>query len=299
MSLPARLGILTVIVTLALAAFTWPSGSLEPRDLPVGVVGAAPAALADREAFDVHVYASEAAARAAIMDREVYGAVTGDGVLVATGASPAVAAALREAAPSAPVTDLAPGTANDPRVSTIASLALPLTILGIVAALIAVLTARSVRERLALVGGAAAITGLVAALLTHTLLDALPGPALGTAAAVALAVAAIGTAITGLASHLGRPGIGVGAVLMMFVGNPWSGVTSAPHLLPEPAATIGQLLPTGAAGNLLRSVAFFDGAAAGGYVVVLAAWLVAGLALIATATLRRRQPAVHAAPVAA
>ncbi len=221
-------------------------------------------------------------------------------MFVATGASPAVAAALRSAAPRATVVDLAPGTERDPRASTLASLALPLTLLGIVVALLAFYTARTARERVGLILGAATVSGLLGALYAQTVLDALPGAWLAIAGVVTLTVAAIAAFVAGLASHVGRPGIGIGAVLMMLVANPWSGITSAPHLLPEPAGTIGQLLPTGAAGNLLRSVAYFDGAAAGPYLVVLGAWAVAGLALIATAALRRRGAvAPHAAPVAA
>jgi hypothetical protein len=48
----------------------------------------------------------------------------------------------------------------------------------------------------------------------------------------------------------------------------------------------------------LRSVAFFDGAGAGGALVVLACWLAAGLALLAMPTRVRRQLEV-AEPVAA
>ena len=299
MPLPARIGLFTVIAALALASFTWPSGNLAPRDLPVGVAGSVPA-FADADAFDVHRYATAAQARQAVRDRDVYGAVAGDTLYVATGASPAVASVLREAVPGASVVDLAPGTSADPRAATLGSLALPLTLLGIVSAVLAILTARSPRERLALLAGAATVAGLVGALFAQTWLDALPGSWLALAGGIALAVAAIGATVTGLASHLGKAGIAVGAVLMMLVGNSWSGITTAPELLPEAAGTIGQLLPTGAAGNLLRSVAFFDGAAAGQYVVVLAAWLAGGLALIATAAARRRRHGIRvAAPAAA
>ena len=296
MSLTRRLILLTAVVALALAAFTWPSGRLEPRDLPVGVVGPVPPALSAGERFDVHRYASPAAARDAVTDREVYGAVAGRELYVATGASPAVAAALRDSAPArAEVVDLAPGTANDPRVATLGSLALPLTLLGIVTALLAVLTGRSRLERAGIVLAGSSITGLVAALLTQTWLDALPGSWLGIAGVVALAVTAVAAAVTGLAAWLGRPGIGVGAALMMLVANPWSGIASAPELLPEPAGAIGQVLPTGAAGGLLRSVAFFDGAGATTELIVLGGWAVAGFVLLATSAARRRQP-VAAAP---
>ena len=294
-----RLGILALVMALALAAFTWPSARLAPRDLPLGVVGSAPAALAHGDGFDLHRYASVPEARAAIADREVYGALAGDTAFVATGASPAVAAAIRQAAPAARVVDLAPGTATDPRIATLGALALPLTLIGIVTALLAFFTGRSTPERVGLVLAGGTLAGLLAAALTQTWLGALPGAWLGIAGAVALAVVAVAAAVTGLAAHLGRAGIGIGAVLMMLVANPWAGVATAPELLPEPAATIGQLLPTGAAGGLLRSVAYFDGAAAGPYLVVLGSWAVAGLVLVAAAARRRGHAIAHATPVAA
>lgn len=99
---------------------------------------------------------------------------------------------------------------------------------------------------------------------------------------LALAVLAVSATATGLVSLSGKPGIGVAALTMVLVGNPWSGVTSAPELLPEPAGTmIGQLLPPGAAGTLLRSVAYFDGAAVIGPLTVLLVWAVAGLTAVA------------------
>lgn len=92
---------------------------------------------------------------------------------------------------------------------------------------------------------------------------------------------------------LGLRGIGLGLLLMVFVANPLSGVGSAPELLPEPVGAIGQLMPPGAGGNLLRSTGFFDGAAAGERVAVLLAWVLGGLALLVGghAGERARRPA--------
>jgi MYXO-CTERM domain-containing protein len=78
---------------------------------------------------------------------------------------------------------------------------------------------------------------------------------------------------------------------MMLVGNPLSGIATAPELLPSPAGAIGQLLPPGAGGTLLRSTAFFDGAAAGRPLTVLAAWALLGLAAIWLGSRRRRAAA--------
>src|ERR1044072_2615775 len=81
--------VVPIIVALVRTLFAWPAAKLGPRELPVGVVGAGPAMPADE--FDVHHYAREADAREAIEDREVYGALAGDKVLVATAASAGVA----------------------------------------------------------------------------------------------------------------------------------------------------------------------------------------------------------------
>jgi hypothetical protein len=48
-----------------------------------------------------------------------------------------------------------------------------------------------------------------------------------------------------------------GAVIIVLIGNPLSGLTSAPELLPTPWGTAGQYLPPGASASLLRITAFF------------------------------------------
>ena len=78
----------------------------------------------------------------------------------------------------------------------------------------------------------------------------------------------------------------------MLVGNPFSGMTSAPEMLPTGWSTLGQWLPPGATGTLLRSVAFFDGAGGTRALWILVGWVVLGLALAAP----RRSPRRVATP---
>jgi len=92
---------------------------------------------------------------------------------------------------------------------------------------------------------------------------------------------AVSAPICGLGALVGPAGVGLGALLVFFFGNPISGLTTAPELLPKPWGAIGQLLPPGAGGSLLRSVAFFDGARSAGPLWVLIGWGLAGLALTA------------------
>lgn len=57
---------------------------------------------------------------------------------------------------------------------------------------------------------------------------------------------------------------------------------------------IGQLLPPGAAGTLVRSVAYFDGHGGGTAAVTLVVWIAAGLALGTAAGFRSRRTSSEA-----
>jgi hypothetical protein len=111
------------------------------------------------------------------------------------------------------------------------------------------------------------------------------GPWVANVGVLVLVVLATVAGLTGL---LGRVGLGLAAARMVLVGNAWSGVSSAPELLPGWVGTTGQLLLPGAGAGLLRSTAFFDGATPEGPVGVLIAWAALGLPAIAVAHRRRR-----------
>ncbi|MGW3504620.1 ABC transporter permease [Streptomyces globisporus] len=306
--------LIPLMVTLALWAFAWPAARIAPRDLPVGVAGAAPAAeqleqrFEQRDgAFEVHRYADEAATRAAIEDRVVYGAVVaapqGPHLLTASAASPVVSQLLREAVTaSAPegtrveVTDVVAAPPVDPRGSALGASVLPLALAGMAAgAVVTLMGLRGARGALTLLA-ASALVGLAATAVTHSWLGVVTGDWWTEAGVLALTVLAIGSAVAGLAALFGQRGIGLGALLMVLLGNSFSGVTSAPHLLPEPVGAIGQWLPPGAGGSLLRSVAFFDGSAAGGPLLTLSLWSALGLAAVLLA--RRTPKSDEAAPAA-
>jgi hypothetical protein len=298
---PAAILVIPLVVAAVVALFAWPNARLEPRELPIGLAGP-PAATAPVEAklagqadaFDVHRYADEAAARAAIEDREVYGAFvvtpSGPEVLTATAASPAVAQALTHAAGEldAPVTDVVEA---GPRGSALASSVLPLVLAGLVTGIAASLLSRRLRERAVLLVAGSALSGLAATAVVQSWLDIVGGDWLANAAGLSLVVLAIAATVAGLHALLGERGVALGALAMVLIGNPFSGVGSAPEMLPTAAGSIGQLMPPGAGGGLLRSTGFFDGAAAGGHVAVLAAWAVLGLALLGVAAVRQRRSA--------
>ncbi|MDQ0603559.1 hypothetical protein QF037_007904 [Streptomyces canus] len=288
-----------VIAALALWAFAWPAARTAPRDLPLGVAGPAAATaqvekqLTQHEgAFELHHYKDEAAARDAIEDRTVYGAVvvTADGprLLTASAASPVVAQLLQQAvaeqaaADGAQVrtVDVVAAPAADPRGAALNASVLPLALAGMAAGAVVTFSGlRGTRAVLVLVG-ASALVGVAAAGVADSWLGVITGGWWAQAGVFGLSALAVSGAVAGLAALLGTAGVGIVAGVIMLFGNPWSGAASAPQMLPEPAGAIGQWLPPGASATLTRSVAYFDGAAATGPALTLAWWAALGLGAV-------------------
>ena len=294
--------VLTVFVAVALAAFAWPAARLEPRALPIGVAGPAPAAAAlERgltrrgDAFDVRRYADEADARSAIEDREIYGALVDSGnqmtVLTASAASPVVAQTLEDTlAPRdrAHVVDVVSADPDDPRGVAFNSLLLPLTLTSLLVGAICAVAVRPALARAAALVGAAVLAALVAVAVVQGWLGVIPGDWRANVAVLRLLALPNGAPLAGVAALLGRAGLALGGAALVLCGNPWSGVSPAPELLPGWVAFTGQLLPPGAGGSLLRATAFFDGGGFGVPLAVLAAWAAVGLAAVWAATLGNR-----------
>ncbi|MFF7942128.1 hypothetical protein ACFZC5_20650 [Nocardia gamkensis] len=300
-----------LLQALMLIAFAWPAANIAPRDLPLAVTGPQAAMVTGKlaehspGAFEITTPADEAAARAAIEDREVYGAiVTGDGpprVLVASGASPAVAQQLTQigqqlsGAPAARVEDVVAADSDDPRGTAFGAMVLPLVMSGIAAGVLLSLLIPGIGGKVIGLATFGVTGGLLGMAIIQGWMSVVPGSYLVLAAVAGLVSFAVAGAVVGLAAVLGRPGIGIAALTMLLIGNPFSAATSAPELLPQPWGAVGQLLPPGAAASLLRSVAFFDGAAATGPLVVLLVWSALALALLGVAALRGRPVQTSAA----
>ena len=282
------------VAALVLTLFAWPSARREPRELPVGVVGQAPRP--EGSALDVHPYASEADAREAIEDREVYGAVVAGEqpkVLTASAASPTVAQLLTHAAPEgASVEDVVPAGRSG---SALGASVLPIMLAGLFTGVLCAFVGGGVLRKAALLVAGSVLGGLAGAAIVDSWLGVVGGDWLANAGALGLTLLAVAATVTGLHAVLGERGIGLAVLTMVLVGNPFSGVGSAPELLPRPVGGLGQLLPPGAGGNLLRSTGFFDGAAAAGHATVLVVWALCGLGLLAAASLRERRPQMSGA----
>ncbi|GGS98023.1 ABC transporter permease [Streptomyces chromofuscus] len=293
-----------LLVALALWAFAWPAARTAPRDLPLGVAGPAAATaqvergLAQHQgAFEIHRYPDEAAAREAVEDRSVYGAIVvterGPELLTASAGSPLVAQLLRQAASAGGAEpraeDVVAAPESDPRGAALGASVLPLALAGIAAgSAVFTIGLSGVRAVIALVV-TSGLVGVTVAAIAHSWLEVLTGDWWAEAAALGLSTLAVSAAVAGLAALMGKAGVGIVAGVLMLLGNPFSGAGSAPQMLPEPAGAIGQWLPPGAGTTLLRSVSYFDGAAALGPALTLTWWAALGLgAVLLGSTLRPR-----------
>ncbi|XVQ13389.1 hypothetical protein ACQP1W_12890 [Spirillospora sp. CA-255316] len=293
-----------VLQLLMILAFSWPAARSAPHDVPIVTAGPQAAAVAqrlDRErpgAFEVTTVADEAAARAALTGREAYGAIvttpSGPRVLMASAASPVVSQQLTQMAQqmsgarASAVQDVVPIDSDDPRGAGFGALALPLIMSSLAAAVLLFFGVPGIGARAVGLVSFAVLGGLGSTWLAQGWLSVLPGSYLLVASVMALSILAVSATVAGLATAIGRAGIGLAALTLLLLGNPLSGATSAPELLPQPWGEIGQLLPPGAAATLLRSVVYFDGAGSTGPLVVLLSWAVAGLVLLGLGGLRSR-----------
>jgi hypothetical protein len=309
-ALRAAAVVVGLIIALAIIAiaFALPAAKSKPHEVPVGAAGPQAAEVAgalDRNApggFRVTAYADDGALRTAIRNREVYGGFSsgpsGPTLLIATGGSPTIAQLLTQIGNGMAqhtglplhTEDLAPPTPDDPRGAGLAASALPITLGGLLPAIaLVLLLPREVWTRFAATAAFAGLAGWTVAMLLRFVFGSIDQNFWGVTGGVTLGVLAAGLSMLGLGSLFGRVGLGVGAALAMLLGNPLSGLTSAPELLPSGWGALGQLLPQGANATLLRSTAYFSGANATKPVVVLTCWAIAGAVLVVIGAIRQRR----------
>ena len=291
---------LTVALSAVLAMFVGLAVNSGPNGVRLAVAGPPPAIaqitagvsqVAGSDAFEISVVADEAAARTALQERTADGAIVvspaGPMVLTAGAASPAVSQLLTSAAASlggeptagAPVVDVVPLPAGDSRGVGLASGSLPVIIAGLALGAAAALRLRSRWTVLGTVVGGAVVIGLSFAAV-FAWLGVTSGAYWAVSTAIALAVAASALVVAGLVRLMGPAGAGIGALLLVLVGNPLSGIATSPRLLPTPWGEIGQWLPTGAGGSLLRTAAYFPEASVWFPVLVLLGWAAVGVGML-------------------
>ncbi len=308
----ALVGVVAVIVL----AFSWPSVTAEPKDLPVAIAGPADAITAARAAVDDQapgvVAFTEVDDRAAAVDaierRGVYGAlVLGQEpeVLTSSAASTAVAqllggvatsleagvnaqaAAAAEAAGAAsppphldvPVTDVVPLSDRDPRGAGLTASLFPLLLGGMLGGVAISVVVIGAMRRVVAVLVYSSLGGVVLAAVLQGWFGSLQGDYWSNSAGIALALAAIAAPIVGFAAIMGRAGIALGPVIMLLFANPISGAAIPKEFFPAPWGDVGQWFPPGAAATLLRDLSYFPAADATFPWLVLTAWAAGGILL--------------------
>jgi hypothetical protein len=307
--LPRVVALGVALIATFVFFFVTPGREPGPNGLPVAVAGqsAATDSLAARlesQDFKVVRVADAAAAREKIEDRDVYGAFVGEPgsqrLLVAGAASVPVAQMLQDVGRSAQVRsvqDVKPIDSDDPRGVTLNLFVLALVITSILTALMSIQLMprlQALGPRLATFGAVAVLGALVAVGILKAQ-GALPGPFLAEAGVAAFAILAIATSSFGLirllVSLIGPTGGMAPFLILLMLGNPASGLASAPELLPTPWHPLGMFLPPGALGSALGGTAYFGGAGVVGPLLVLTGYAAVGLGLNQLASLRQARSA--------
>ncbi len=307
---------LTVALSAVLAMFVGLAVNSAPNGVRLAVAGppqaidqitAGIAQVAGPDAFEISVVADESAARTALQEREADGAIVvgpaGPTMLTASAGSPAISQLLTaaaaglggEAATGPAVVDVVALPSGDSRGVGLASGSLPMIIAGLALGALAALRLRDRWTVLATVAGGAIVIAISFAAV-FSWLGVASGAFWAMAGAIALTVAASGLVVAGLVRLLGAAGAGLGALLLVLIGNPMSGIATSPRLLPSPWGELGQLLPTGAGGTLVRTATYFPSASVWGPVLVLVIWAAIGAGMV---LIGRRKPAATAAPALA
>lgn len=349
----------SLIVAVVILAFTWPTKTMEAKNLPVSIAGPEVTvsqfeqSLKDKgiETFELKQASSREEAEQQIKQRETYGAIiftegAAPEVLTAPAANSAAtqmlngvatqlnaqiqqkalaaktealtqavqaggeqgaqaaaqleqmkAQAEQASAMAVKTTAVVPLSDSDTSGSGIAISAFPLVIGGILGGSFSALRVNGTWRRFATATLYAVIGGALTALILNVWFGLIPGDfatlwvAFG---ATYLATASFIVGVSALSSPLA--GLGLGAVVTMFIGNPISGASMPSAFLPGAWGQIGQMMVPGASSTLLRSIAYFPEAATSGQWLVLGSWIAFGLltGVIGWAVKERRTAKVDA-----
>ena len=345
----------SLIVSLVILAFTWPTKTMEAKNLPVSITGPEVTvsqfeqSLKDRgiETFELKQATSREDAENQIKQRETYGAIVftegaAPEVLTAPAANAAATQMLngvatqlnaqiqhqalaaktqaltqaieaggeqgaqaaaqleqmkaeteKASAMTVKTTAVVPLSESDSSGSGIAISAFPLVIGGILGGSFSALRVNGTWRRFVTATLYAVIGGALTALILNVWFGLIPGDFATLWAAFSATYLATASFIVGV-SALTAPivGLGVGAVITMFIGNPISGASMPSVFLPGAWGAIGQMMVPGASSTLLRSIAYFPEAATSGQWLVLGSWIAFGLlAGVIGWTLKERRPA--------
>ena len=349
----------SLIVALVILAFTWPTKTMEAKNLPVSIAGPEATvsqfeqSLKDKgiETFELKQASSREEAEQQIKQRETYGAIiftegAAPEVLTAPAANAAatqmlngVAAQLnaqiqqkalaaktealtqavqaggeqgaqaaaqleqmkvqakQASAMAVKTTAVVPLSESDSSGTGLTIAAFPLVIGGILGGGLSLNLIKGTWRRFATATLYAVIAGALTALILSTWFGFIPGDFATLWAAFAATYLATASFMIGMGALLvPSAGLGLSAVVTMFIGNPISGASMPSVFLPGAWGQIGQMMVPGASSTLLRSIAYFPEVATSDQWLVLGSWIAFGLlaGVIGWALKERRTATVEA-----
>ena len=349
----------SLIVAVVILAFTWPTKTMEAKNLPVSIAGPEVTvsqfeqSLKDKgiETFELKQASSREEAEQQIKQRETYGAIiftegAAPEVLTAPAANAAAtqmlngvatqlnaqiqqkalaaktealtqavqaggeqgaqaaaqleqmkAQAEQASAMAVKTTAVVPLSESDSSGTGLAIAAFPLVMGGTIGGVLSLTLIKGTWRRFATATLYAVIAGAVTALILSTWFGFIPGDFATLWAAFTATYLATASFMIGLGALLvPAAGLGLGAVVTMFIGNPISGATMPSVFLPGAWGQIGQMLVPGASSTLLRSIAYFPEVATSDQWLVLGSWIAFGLlaGVIGWAVKERRTAKVEA-----
>ena len=291
-----------------------------PHDIKVGLVGPTPAleqmstgfASNAPGAFAFTTYASEDAARAAIDDRSVDGALVltaaGPRLIVAGAAGDAVTGVITGAfsnifkaqGQTLTVETVHPFASVDPH-----GLILFFVVLAVVVSTLVAQAGFGLRSqsgfglRLIVVVVYAVLAALVGMGMAWLIAGDYGSGFWVATALVALGSAAVGAVVAGSARLLGAPGVVLAAIIVVLLDLVSSGGPLGSNLLPDFYRWLAPGMPVAQLYSAMRSALYFDNGGIGIPVAVLSAWLAGGLLLMALAELIRSRSHRRVAPAPA
>lgn len=346
----------SLIVAVVILAFTWPTKTMEAKNLPVSITGPEVTvsqfeqSLKDRgiETFELKQATSREDAENQIKQRETYGAIVftegaAPEVLTAPAANAAAtqmlngvatqlnaqiqqkalaaktealtqavqaggeqgaqaaaqleqmkAEAEKASAMTVKTTAVVPLSESDGSGNGLAIAAFPLVMGGTLGGVLSLTLIKGTWRRFATASLYAVIGGALTALILSTWFGFIPGDFATLWAAFGATYLATASFMIGFGSlFVPAVGLGLDAVVTMFIGNPISGATMPSVFLPGAWGAIGQMMVPGASSTLLRSIAYFPEAATSDQWLVLGSWIAFGLlAGVIGWALKERRPAM-------
>ncbi|MFF1961906.1 ABC transporter permease [Streptomyces sp. NPDC058220] len=304
--------ILAAAAGLFAGSYTYNMANPTPRRIPAAVVG--PTGSAPATAFvngmqkglnaslELHRYATDAAARHAVEQQEVFAILTfrpgGVEFDVAGAAGASVAQVLTETAATVAgsakipvrIRDIKPLQKGDPRGLALFYISLAAVIIGFVGAIQASVHARGLNpaERIAFTLAYALLGGFTIAAVVDWWLGALRLPFVESWLILAFTMFTSGMVFTMFNTFMGRWAMLPTWGLMVLLGNPSSGGAVSWPLLPSVLGHIGRWLPPGASVNAQHTAVYFGDAQHVFPFAVMAGW-----ALVSTSVFwfwRHRHP---------